>query len=80
VGNIPLFKTEEQEAEFWDTHNPLDFGEHNDVKPLIARKDRSLTIKLDGRTYQRLKDIARNSGVGVSTVVRLILMSFLRQR
>ncbi len=76
---MPEFATEKEEAEFWDTHSPLDFGEPDDIDLLVARKDKSLTIRLDGRTYQQLKNVARNKRIGVSAVVRLILIAFLRR-
>lgn len=72
--------TSKEEAEFWDIHSPLDFGEPSDIRPLIVSKDRSLSIRLDGRTYQQLQSLARSKEVNISTAIRLILISFLRRQ
>ena len=72
--------TSKEEAEFWDIHSPLDFGVPDYVKPLIVSKDRSLSIRLDGRTYQSLHKLAETQGINLSTAIRLILISFLRRQ
>jgi len=39
---LPKFKTAKEEAEFWETHSPLDFpGEFQEVKaPIVDRRGR----------------------------------------
>lgn len=78
---IPVFKSDEEEAEFWDTHSPLDFLEEPDAKlvKVKAPKDRMVVIRLDSGTRQKLEKLAAEHNVGPSTFVRLILMSALKE-
>jgi hypothetical protein len=70
---FPAFASEAEEAEFWDSHSPLDFMEPQ-TKPLILKKDRVITMRLDNRTYTTLKALAKKYKVGMSTLVRVILI------
>lgn len=59
---LPRFKSEEEEARFWDTHSPLDYpGEFTKVKEplkfspeLLKTKKRKLTNK----EYAKLETLA----------------------
>jgi len=73
---IPSFKTEQEEADFWDTHSPLDF-----VPPprlgrirVVSPKNEPISIRLDTTTRQQLESIARKLGMGPSTFARAILV------
>ena len=70
---IPKFRTEEEEARFWDTHSPLDYpDEFTKVKepfkfaPALLRKAarrrearrRSLTLRMDKEAYEKLEALA----------------------
>lgn len=78
---IPIFKTDEEEAEYWDTHSPLDsipepISEEVRIKlPL----DKIMSFRLDGRSWLKLKKLAIKHDVGISTLTRLIIMSALRR-
>ena len=76
---LPAFANEAEEANFWDSHSPLDFIEPQ-AKPLILKKDRVITMRLDNRTYTILKALAKKYEVGVSTLVRVILVYTLRKK
>jgi hypothetical protein len=76
---LPAFASEAEEAEFWDSHSPLDFMEPQ-AKTLVVKKDRPMTIRLDNRTYTTLRDLARKYEVGVSTLARVILIYSLRKK
>ena len=59
---LPKFKTDEEEARFWDTHSPLDYpGEFSEVKEpfkfspeLLETKKRKFTNK----EYAKLETLA----------------------
>ena len=72
---LPKFRTEEEEAKYWDTHSPLEHFDISDFKPLRVVKDRLITIRLDGQTRQRLDEIARIYKIGPSTLARIIIDS-----
>jgi hypothetical protein len=91
---IPKFKTEEEEAHFWDTHSPLDYpGEFVDVKepfefvPSLLKKaaerrkerKRSLTLRMGQRQIDLAKVIARYRGLGYQTLMRIWVIEGIRQ-
>lgn len=80
--SIPQFETEEQEAEYWDTHSPLDSAAEPEAQKVRVRgaKDRPITIRLDSETYSKLKELASEHGLGHSTFARLILISVIELR
>lgn len=75
--SVPHFDTEEQEADYWDTHSPLDVATEPEVQEVRVRgaKDRPITIRLDTATRQRLNKLAEERGLGPSTLARSILVS-----
>jgi len=74
---IPQFETEEQEAEYWDLHSPLDLAAEPKAQRVRVRgvKDRPITIRLDSKSRSKLDRLAAEQGLGPSTFARLILMS-----
>ena len=79
-GRIPSFANIEEEAAFWDTHDFTDFLEestpvHVTVGPELAAK---LTLRLDRADRQQLAKVAREKGVGPSTLARMWLKERLR--
>lgn len=91
---IPEFKTEEEEARFWDTHSPLDYpGEFSEVKDPFefassllkkvteSRKERKrqLTLRMGQRQIDLAKVIARYRGLGYQTLMRIWVIEGIRQ-
>ncbi|MBU4468338.1 MAG: BrnA antitoxin family protein [Candidatus Omnitrophica bacterium] len=91
---IPKFKTEEEEARFWDIHSPLDYpGEFVDVKesfefaPSLLKKaaerrqerKRSLTLRMGQRQIDLAKIIARYRGLGYQTLMRIWVIEGIHQ-
>jgi len=79
---IPRFETEEQEAEYWDTHSPLDLAAEPEAQKVRVRgvKDRPITIRLDSKSRSKLNKLAAEQGIGPSTFARSILMSAIEHR
>ncbi len=79
---IPRFANEEEAAAFWDTHSPLDYPEEfEEVSVTFARPlmKRGLTIKLSEETLRELRALAREQGIGPSTLVRMWVLERLRE-
>lgn len=76
---VPRFKSRDEEAAFWDTHSPLDYGEWKEVKRIRVAKPLAhiLGVRLDARTIDRLSAIGRKKGVGASTLARMWLLERL---
>jgi len=77
-GKIPRFKSYEEEANFWDTHSPLDFGTWQEVKLEVAKPlEHILGVRMDGKTLTQLTKLSSRIGVGPSTLVRMWIMEQL---
>ena len=78
---IPQFETEEQEAEYWDSHSPLDLAAEPKAQKMRVRgvKDRPITVRLDSESRSKLDRLAAEQGLGPSSFARLVLMSVIGQ-
>lgn len=79
---IPRFDSPEEAGEFWDNHSPEDFPEEfREVQVQFSRPliKRGLTIKLDDETIKKLRSIARDKGIGPSTLVRMWIFEHLQR-
>ena len=76
---IPQFENEEQEAEYWDRHSPLDIVAEPKAERVRVQgaKDRPITIRLDSQSRSKLDKLASEQGLGPSTFSRLILTSVI---
>ncbi|MBI2930488.1 MAG: hypothetical protein HYY16_02460 [Planctomycetes bacterium] len=87
-GKLPRFRTVEEESAFWDTHSPLEFGEWEAVpyetvcEELGAREGakRAVTLRLERELVERLKRVARRSGLKYQALAREILWQSLMRR
>jgi hypothetical protein len=78
---IPEFKTIQEEAEFWDTH---DVGEYlNDFNRididvhLEKPKEENIVVRLQKPIKDRLEQIARRKGLNISSLTRMWIMEKL---
>lgn len=76
---IPRFKSREEEAEFWDTHDTTEYeDEFVEVKLEVARPlGHILAVRLDAKTIGQLGRIGRQKGLGASTLARMWLLERL---
>lgn len=77
---IPEFKSIEEEAEFWDTHDTTEFeDEFRPVKARFANNlSEGLTIRLDPETLSKLRQKAHEQGIGPTTLIRMWVIEHLR--
>lgn len=79
---IPKFKTYEEEAKFWDTHNVTDFEDETEdvdiVFELDKPRDETLIVRLQKNFKEKLEKVARSKGLNVSTLARMWLMEKLQ--
>ena len=80
--NIPQFKSIQEEAKFWDTHNITDYWDDMEKVDLefipLQKKEDSVTIRLEPMLKKRLEQVAKKSRVSLSTIARLWLIDRLR--
>lgn len=83
-GKIPNFKSLEEEANFWDTHDATDFlGDMKlvDVKFVPRqKKEETITIRVEPKVKKSLETLSINYGVNVSTLSRMWIMEKLLQQ
>lgn len=66
------FKTLEEEANFWDTHDGVDvFGKDLKVSVHRAPKTDTLTIRFEPNDVRKLSEKAAHLGVGPTTLARM---------
>ncbi|MDP2941818.1 MAG: BrnA antitoxin family protein [Candidatus Omnitrophota bacterium] len=74
---IPKFKSEAEEARFWDTHSVTDFMHElkvvKNVKFPRPRK-RLISVRVDEPLINSLKAVAQTKGIGYLTLIRMWLM------
>jgi predicted DNA binding CopG/RHH family protein len=74
MAKVPAFSSEQEEAEFWDTHDSTDFFE--DTKEVDARfsgprpRKTLISLRLDQETIDGLKALASEQGLGYQTLLR----------
>lgn len=78
---IPEFKSREEEAKFFDTHDMADYQhEFKTVKVRFAKNlSEGITVRFDKATIEKLRGIAHEKGVGPTTLARMWIMEQLRQ-
>ena len=69
---IPEFKTLKEEAAFWDTHSPDDFGEWEKVELEVVEPLKH-TIIVDRKVFKRVSEAAKQKGLGVIYLVNSLL-------
>lgn len=76
MAKIPQFKTLEEAAEFWDTHDFEDYID--DTEPVtitvkIPRRKKTLTVPLDAKVYEPIEALAAKRGGRAEKMVSLWL-------
>lgn len=91
---VPNFKSIEEEAEFWDTHDSEDYPDYWQSAPDIkfsknlksfylngAKPPKSTIVqmRLDEETISAMEKVARQKGVGTSTAARMLIRERLSE-
>lgn len=91
---IPKFKSEKEEARFWDKHSPLDYPDEfvevdkpfkfapTLLKKIIKRREerkRLLTLRIGQRQVNLTKIIAKLKGLGYQTLMRMWIIEGIRK-
>ena len=82
MAKIPKFETEEQEAEFWDTHDSTDYLEDTEeveIAYVDARPKTLISLRLPSSTIEGLKALAVRRGIGYQTMIRMWVMERLEE-
>lgn len=72
MAKIPDFKTLDEAAAFWDTHDFEDYVDDTEVVTFevhIPRRRKSLTIPVEPQIYEQIEALAARRGVQVESLV-----------
>ncbi len=74
---IPVFKTEDEEREFWATRSPLDFMDRASVRkgifPELKPSLKSISIRLPEDMLEDLKVLAHKKDVPYQSLAKIYL-------
>lgn len=80
---IPKFKSEEEEANFWDTHDTTDYFDFkrvvNPLFPNLKPSTRTITIRVPQHLIDHLKVIANKKDVPYQSLVKIYLDEKVRE-
>ena len=81
---IKPFKTLEEEAKFWDTHDLSPVFENpkislSKLEPLESEKDAAITIRLQKSVKDKIEKITKIQGINAGTLSRMWLVEKVRQ-
>lgn len=79
---IPVFKSIEEEAEWFDTHDLGDYqDEFKTVRVKFAKNlSEGVTVRFDPMTSDKLRAEAHHKGIGPTTLIRMWVMERLAGR
>jgi predicted DNA binding CopG/RHH family protein len=77
VKEMPVFKTEDDEREFWSNHSPLDYMRSDAVRsgifPDLKPSTKSISIRLPEDLIEELKVIAHKRDVPYQSLAKIYL-------
>ena len=80
---IPKFKSYEEEALFWDTHDITDFEDETEdveiVFELNKPRDETVILRVQKDIKEKIEKLARSRGLNLSTLARMWLMEKLQE-
>ena len=79
---IPAFRSEAEEAAFWDTYNSTEYlAETKEVKGIsfTRSKKKLVSLRLDEKTVAQIKKVAEHKGIGYLPLLRLWVMEKLHE-
>jgi len=83
MSKLPRFVSEQEEAEFWATHDSteyLDDTEPVDVMFVDGRpSEKQISLRLDAHVIEELEDVAQSKDIGYQTLIRMWVMERLAQ-
>ena len=74
---IPKFKSEEEETEFWSTHDSTEYVDYSKAKPVIFASlkpsTRTISIRLPESLIEHLKLLANKRDIPYQSLLKMFL-------
>ena len=84
IKTIPTFKDENEEREFWENNDTLDYFDESKVKkvlfPNLKKTTKSISIRLPVDMIDALKVKANSMDVPYQSLIKMLLQNGLRER
>lgn len=80
---VPRFKDLEEERAFWDSHDTTDYlDDFEEAKGVVfvRPKKRVLSLRMDPKVLQQLRELADEEGLPPTTYARMLIIKGLRER
>jgi hypothetical protein len=83
IKRIPVFKSQEEEAEFWDMHSPLDYSDEiQEVQAEVAKPLKHMqvmSVRVDEALVEQMKQVALKKHIGITTLARMYIAEGLEK-
>lgn len=83
MAKLPTFASEQEEAEFWDTHDSTEFlAETEPVEMRFVDRrpvKQQISIRLEPAAIVEIKKVANGKGIGYQTLIRMWVMEQLQK-
>ena len=79
---LPQFKSEDEIRDFWASHDSTEYFEEMEELPgsiTMTQPRRSITVRLEAETIERLKELAARQGITYQTLVQVWVMDRLQR-
>jgi predicted DNA binding CopG/RHH family protein len=80
MAKMPKFHSEQEESDFWDTHDSTDYLDNLpeiDARFVDVRPKTMVSLRLQPELIEQLKVLAKQKGIGYQTLIRMWLMERL---
>jgi predicted DNA binding CopG/RHH family protein len=81
--NIPQFKTDEEEAEFWDTHDTTDYIDWSKAQKVVFTNlkpsTQSISLRLPTSLLYNIKSLANQKDVPYQSLMKVYLSEKVRE-
>lgn len=80
---IPKFKTDQEEADFWDTHDTTDYLDYSKAKKVVFQNlkpsTEMISIRLPSSLLHRIKNLANKNDVPYQSFLKVMLSERLQE-
>ena len=85
---VPVFRTDEEERAFWETHRPGDYVStmtparvqvSGRLRERVKERKKNLTLRMEPSRVQEIKAVAHDMGVPYQTLMRMWIVERLRR-
>ena len=80
---VPEFKSEDEEGEFWSTHDTADYFDLSQAKkaifPNLKPTTRSISIRLNESLIQELKVLANKKNIPYQSLIKIYLSEKVKE-